>query len=108
MTIKPNYKVSKTETGATIHIDLPGVKKEDIKLISEHDSLKVTASRIQQIPESWQIINQSTKPEGYELELDLHADLNGAASQANFKNAVLILTISKHEAAKPREISILN
>ena len=35
MTIKPNYKVSKTETGATIHIDLPGVKKEDIKQLSD-------------------------------------------------------------------------
>ncbi len=108
MTVKPNYKVSTTETGATIAIDLPGVKKEDIKLTSERDSLKISATRNQEIPEDWQLINQSAKPENYELELDLHSDLNSADSIASFENAVLILKVSKHEEAKPREISILN
>lgn len=108
MTVKPNYKVTTTETGATIAIDLPGVKKENIKLISERDSLKITAPRIQETPEDWQLINQSAKPENYELELDLHVDLNGADSEASFENTVLILNVGKHEAAKPREISILN
>ncbi len=108
MTVKPNYNVSTTDNGATISIDLPGVKKEDIKLISERDSLKITAPRSQEVPESWQLINQSTKPENYELELNLHTDLNGADSEACFENAVLTLKVSKHEAVKPREISILN
>jgi len=49
MTVKPNYQVSNNDTGATISIDLPGVKKEDIKLISEQDSLKITASRNQEV-----------------------------------------------------------
>jgi len=108
MITKPNYKVTKTETGATLHIDLPGVTKENIKLTSERDILKITAPRNQEVPEGWQVINQSTKPESYELELELHTDLNGAASEASFENAVLTLKIAKHEAAKPREISILN
>ena len=108
MTVKPNYQVSNNDTGATISIDLPGVKKEDIKLISEQDSLKITASRNQEVPEDWQLINQASKPEIYELELSLNSDLNGASSEASFKNAVLTLNVSKHEAAKPREISILN
>lgn len=108
MTVKPNYNISTTDNGATIAIDLPGVKKEDIKLISERDSLKITAPRSQKIPEGWQLINQANKPETYELELNLHSDLNGASSEASFENAVLTLNVSKHEAAKPREISILN
>ena len=108
MITKPNYKVTTNETGATIQIDLPGVNKESIKLISERDVIKVTAPRNQEVPEGWQVINQSAKPESYEIELTLHSDLNGSASEASFENAVLTLNIAKHEAAKPREISILN
>ena len=108
MITKPNYKITKNEMGATILIDLPGVVKENIKLISERDTIKVTAPRNQKVPAGWQVINQSTKPESYELELALQADFNGATAEASFENAVLTLNIAKHEAAKPREISILN
>ena len=97
MTIKPNYKVNNTDTGASIQIDLPGAKKEDVKLTSEQDSLKVTAARKQSTPADWQLINQATKPEGYELELELSPDLNLSAATAKFENAVLTLTINKHE-----------
>ncbi|MGJ8655725.1 MAG: Hsp20/alpha crystallin family protein [Akkermansiaceae bacterium] len=108
MTIKPNYKVTNTETGASISIDLPGVKKEDVKLTSERETLKVTAPRTQSTPEGWQLINQAAKPEGYELELELNPDLNVSAAEAKFENAVLTLSISKHESSLPREIAILN
>ena len=108
MTVKPNYKVTNTETGASISIDLPGVKKEDVKLTSERESLKVIAPRTQSTPEDWQLINQATKPEGYELELELSQDLNTSAAEAKFENAVLTLIINKHESSLPREISILN
>ncbi len=99
MTVKPNYKVTNNDTGAIISIDLPGVTKESVKLTSERESLKVTAPRTQATPDGWQLINQAAKPEGYELELEL---------EAKFENAVLTLSISKHEALLPREISILN
>lgn len=108
MTVKPHYKISKNDTGATILIDLPGVAKENVKLTSEQDTLKVSATRLQNIPEDWQLINQAAKPESYELELEIDKTLNILAVEAKFENAVLALTISKHEASLPREISILN
>ena len=108
MTVKPNYKVTNNDTGAIIAIDLPGVTKEDVKLTSERESLQLTASRSQSTPDGWQLINQATKPEGYELNLELDSTLNLAAAEAKFENAVLILNISKHEESLPREISILN
>lgn len=108
MTVKPNYKVSNNDTGATIEIDLPGVRKEAVKLTSERESLKLTATRDQNTPDGWQLINQAPKPDGYELELELDPTLNLSAAAAKFENAVLTLSISKHEASLPREISILN
>ncbi len=108
MTVKPNYKVSNNDTGATVLIDLPGVTREDVKLTSERGTLKVNASRTKNTPESWQLINQAAKPEGYELELEMDKTLNISTAEAKFENAVLTLTISKHEASLPREISILN
>ena len=108
MTVKPNYKVTNNDTGAIIAIDLPGVTKESVKLTSERESLKVTAPRTQATPDGWQLINQAAKPEGYELELELDSTLNTSAAEAKFENAVLTLSISKHEALLPREISILN
>ena len=108
MKVKPNYKVSNSDTGAVISIDLLGVKKEDVKLTSERESLKLTADRNQSTPDSWRLINQAAKPEGYELELELDSTLNLSSAEAKFENAVLSLNISKHEASLPREISILN
>ena len=108
MNVKPNYKVNQTKAGVAISIDLPGVNKGDVKLISEKTSLKVNASRNQNLPESWQLINQVTKPEGYELELELNRELDPSTAEATFENAVLTLNISKHESALPREISIMN
>lgn len=108
MKVKPNYKVNNSDTGAVISIELPGVKKEDVKLTSERESLKLTADRNQSTPDNWQLINQATKPVAYELELELDSTLNVSKAEAKFENAVLTLTISKHEASLPREISILN
>jgi HSP20 family molecular chaperone IbpA len=108
MKVKPNYKITNNETGAIIAIDLPGVRKEEVKLTSERDTLKLIAPRTQNIPEGWQLINQAIKPDGYELDLELDSTLNIPAAEAKFENAVLTLNISKHEASLPREISILN
>ncbi len=108
MTVKPHYKIANNETGASISIDLPGVKKEDVKLTSKAGALTVSASRTQTTPEGWQLINQAAKPEEYELDLELDKTLNVSDAEAKFENAVLTLSISKHEESLPREISIQN
>ena len=108
MTVKPNYKITNTDTGASIAIDLPGVKKEDLKLTSEQHSLSISAARAQSTPEKWTLINQATKPQHYKLDLELNDDLNPASADARFENAVLTLSINKHPASLPREIAIQN
>ena len=108
MIIKPNYKVETTSKGAKIAIDLPGVRKENVKLSAEGESLKLSADRKQSVPDDWQLINESTKPEGYELELELDPSLNISGVEAKYENAVLTLSINKHEESLPREITILN
>ncbi len=108
MITEPNYKITNNDTGAVIEIDLPGANKDSIELNSENDTLKVHAPREINTPENWQLINQAIKPEGYELNLKLEPTLNIAAAKAKLENAVLTLTISKHEASLPKEIPILN
>jgi len=108
MTVKPNYKVNASETGVDIEVDLPGVSKEDVRLSAEEEFLKLSAVRNQATPEGWQLINQSSKPSGYALELEMDASLDLASIEARYEYAVLTLRIGKHKDSLPREISILN
>lgn len=104
----PHYTSSTTDTGLEFSIDLPAVSKENVKLTSEGNELTLTAKRESNAQEDWQLINDHETPTDYKLSLEVHPDLDLASTKASFENGVLKLSITKKEAALPREINILN
>lgn len=104
----PHYTSSTTDTGLELKIDLPAVRKENIKLSSEGNELSLTAKRESSAQENWQLINNQLTPTEYKLSLEVHPDLDLTSVAASLAQGVLSLSISKKEAALPREINILN
>ncbi len=107
-TIRPDYTSETTDHGVILKIELPGVLKEDAKITTEANTIKVLATRKNSIPEDWQLINQAKLSEEYSLELELSQDFNLAETKASFSNGILKLEITKHEAVLPRQIDILD
>lgn len=102
----PSYNTQRHDQGVAVHIDLPGVRKEDVTITTEHQQLHVTAARQNAIPESWTLLNQTERPNAYVLKLKVHQDLDLANTAAQFSNGVLSLQINKRKESLPRQIEI--
>lgn len=105
-THRPKFQTRKSTTGVSIRIDLPGVKREHVTISSEKNRLRIEASRSDAIPEDWALLNDSTRPSDYLLELNTHSDLDLLSTIANLRNGVLTLEISRREESLPRQIPL--
>lgn len=87
-------------------MDMPGVKKEDIKIELKDNTLHVSADRH---------LSHATgdkKENGrnvvtYSQTLELSRNIDSNKITASYENGVLTLTMAKAEAAKPRRIEIV-
>jgi len=104
VTLTPRVDVFETEDGFTVLADLPGVAPGDVDVRFENGELSVHARRS---------TGQPQKGEGWEFEamnyfrsFRLSDEIAADRIDAELKNGVLKLSLPKHEAAKPRKITV--
>ena len=105
---RPQFKVEQKPYGVTVSVDLPGAAKENISITSEKQQLKVSATRATSTPEEWTLLNQVQDKTGYQLTLNVHADLDLTKNKASVENGVLSLENARLEESLPRKIDILS
>lgn len=105
-TVRPAHRVDENETGITLSVALPGVRKEDLTVSATDHVLTIGASRSDAAPETWGTRRELPKPDRYELRIRLHQSLDPAKIGAKLENGVLRLDISRREEAVPRSISV--
>lgn len=103
---RPNFTSRKTDTGVILLIELPGANHENLSITSEKNRLRVEAKRSDGVPESWNLLNDSSRPDSYLLELDTHRDLDLHSTVASLRGGVLRLEIAKREDSLPRQIPL--
>ena len=87
--------------------DLPGVKKEDIKVSLEDNILSITAERKADAETHDKQVHRIERTYGwYQRTLNLGAQVDAAKIKANYKDGVLELTVPKSELAKPKSIDV--
>lgn len=95
---QPSYDVNESEAFYTLSFDMPGVKKEDIKIEVQGNQLKIAGERQR---------NLSERAFGkFEKTFTLPASVSADKIEAHYENGVLSLALPKAEAAKPRTIEI--
>lgn len=106
----PAAEVAESEEKFLMSLDLPGVKKEDIKIEIDQNILKISGERKRDTE-----TNENHKVHFYEKRygffkksFTLPRSVDGAKIEARFENGVLEIQIPKTEAAKPRQIEILS
>lgn len=90
-----------------LEFDVPGFKRESIKVTVNEGVLSVTGERKREVEETDKFYRYFERPEGTfnrSFRLPEHADADNI--NAEFSNGVLRLTIPKKEEAKPHTIEI--
>ncbi len=87
--------------------DLPGIKKEDIKISFEHGVLRIDGERTSESEHKDRQVHRSERSYGrFVRVINLGTDVDQNKIHANYKDGILEVIVPKSERAKPKSIDI--
>ncbi len=89
-----------------IRAEVPGLEKDDLNVKIQGNYLEITGERASDAPEGYKTHKAERGIGSFSRSFTLPADVDSTKVEATLKNGVLYLTLPKHEAAKPKKISI--
>ncbi|MFC2119801.1 Hsp20/alpha crystallin family protein [Bacteroidota bacterium] len=104
----PRVDVIDNEKSIRLIAELPGVKKEDVKILLENGLLNVSGEKKNEIETSEEInVLRNERLFGkFERKFKLPEDINPDKITAKFENGLLKISIDKLVPEKPKEIII--
>lgn len=89
-----------------IRAEVPGLRKEDLKVKIQGNYLEISGTRKSSNPEKYSIHRTERDITSFSRSFTLPADVDSEKAKAALENGILTLTLPKSEAAKPRQITI--
>ncbi len=103
----PRVDVAESDADFTVHAELPGLRKEDIKVTLEDNMLTIEGERKQEDEQKDKHFFRRERSYGFfKRAFGLGAEVDADKIVANYKDGILTLTLPKSEAAKPRQIKV--
>jgi len=103
----PLVDITEDDKEYLIKVDLPEVKKEDLKVTVEHGVLNITGERKFEKEEKGKKYHRVERAYGtFTRSFTLPEDSDGGKVDAGFKDGVLAVHLAKNEKAKPRSIEV--
>ena len=102
----PRINLYETGDNFEIRAEVPGLEKDDLNVKIQGNYLEITGERGSDTPEGYKIHKTERGVGPFSRSLTLPADVDATKVEATLKNGVIYLTLPKHEAAKPKKISI--
>jgi HSP20 family protein len=104
--LKPRYDVTGNKDSYQVRVEIPGARKDSIRVNLDQNVLTIQAERKPIAGEGWKTLHRELREFGYALRLKLNAPVNDAALTAKFEDGVLLLDLPVKETAKPRTIAV--
>lgn len=104
----PRMDISETEQAYVIHAELPGVKKEDIKIsIREDNTLSITGEKkkSEQIQDK-NFVRMECFYGTFRRTFTVPDHIQSSLIKADFTNGILEISLPKSEPMKPKEITV--
>jgi HSP20 family protein len=103
----PSVDISETDTAYLIKGEIPGVKKEDVKVTIQDGMLTIQGERKQEKEEKGKKFHRVECSYGsFVRSFRVPDDADEAAVKAEFKDGMLNVTLPKSEKAKPKSINV--
>lgn len=104
-TLTPKTEISESENAFFISLDVPGMKKDGIKIEVKEQRMTVSGERKRTLHDRRSDVQE--KSYGFfERSFNLPETANGDQIEARFEDGVLEIVIPKKEETKPRRVEI--
>jgi HSP20 family protein len=106
--VSPRLNMVETDKSYEVEAELPGVKKEDIKVAIDNSrvSIEGEAKRESAQKEGENIVYAERSTRRFSRSFTLPTAIDDAGAQAKFENGVLMLTLPKKESAQAKKLTI--
>lgn len=103
----PRTDMTENEDQYLIHVDLPGIPKEDVKVSYKDNRLTISGERNEEEKEEEDNFLRKERYFGrFVRTFTLPAAVKEDNIKANFKDGVLTVTVPKAEVSKPKTVEI--
>lgn len=89
-----------------IRAEVPGLEKDDLNVKIQGNYLEISGIRRSDAPEGYKSHKTERGTGSFSRSFTLPSDVDATKVEATLKDGVLYLTLPKHEASKPKKISI--
>lgn len=104
--VSPATDILEREDGFYVFMDIPGVRREDLKIDINENELLVTGRALQGASEKETFLEVQFGPGEYVRAVSLSDRVDREKINANLKDGVLTLHLPRLEKAAPRRIPI--
>nr|MBN2276293.1 Hsp20/alpha crystallin family protein [candidate division Zixibacteria bacterium] len=103
----PRVDIVENKEAIDLHFELPGMEKDQIKVMVEDGVLTVSGERRQESEEKDKNYIRTERSYGsFSRSFTLSENVDHEHIQAEYKNGILNVSLKKTEKAKPKEISV--
>jgi len=103
----PSIDVEETNDAMIIRVELPGMKREDIKVTVAEDTVTISGERKYENDRKDRTFHRVERAYGsFQRAIALPVSVQGDKAEASYRAGVLELTLPKAERVKAREITI--
>ncbi|MBF0429704.1 MAG: Hsp20/alpha crystallin family protein [Fibrobacteria bacterium] len=105
--LTPRARVWEKDDNIAVHLELPGVSKEDIKVEVKDNVLSISAAKkAEKVEKSEALYINEISYGDYNRSFKLSDEVKHDSINAEYKDGVLKLTLTKKEKEKPKTIAI--
>ena len=106
--VSPRLKVSESEQAFQVEAEMPGVKKEDIKVAIDHQRVTIEAEshREEQKREGDSVIYQERTAGKFMRSFVLPTEVDDNSAEARLEDGILCLTLPKKQGSEAKRITI--
>lgn len=103
----PSTDIVEADSHYTVKIDLPGMRREEIKVSVQNGTLTVSGSRSRDNAENTKGYSRFERSFGsFTRTFQVPNSIDAKRIEASYKDGVLHLTLPKSEDARPKEIEV--
>ena len=106
-TKSPSMDIAENENELVVTAELPGVKKDQVKVTFEKGVLAIEGQRKQdELPKDAQVLLNEMRVRDFSRSIRIDGDIDANNITAELEDGILSVTLPKMEETKPKQIEV--